>query len=219
MRATEFLNDDISRRGFLGGLAGAAAAGLKGSSINKPSTPEPVPAKRQPVFTPLGKKPEIETYIKRLAESAGIQGIELAQFLAQIKHETWDFTQLVEVGKGPGYFSKKYDPKYSPRIAKVLGNLKIGDGAKFRGRGFIQLTGRDNYTRAQKALGIPLLSNPDLAATPEVAAKIAIWYWNTRVKPFISDFSDTREVTKKINPPLKGLESRQANFIKYHSMF
>ena len=222
MRAGEFISEDISRRGFLGGVA-AAGAGLRGSAPTQPvtvQTPAAPVAKKQPIpFRPLGKKPELETYIKKMAEAAGMKGSELAQFLAQIKHETWDFTRLSEVPKGPSYFAKKYDPKYAPRIAKILGNLKIGDGAKFRGRGFVQLTGRENYTRAQKALGIPLLEKPELAATPEIAAKIAIWFWNTRVKPSISDFSDTQAVTRKINPALKGLENRHDNFIKYQSMF
>ena len=216
MKASEFIKDDISRRGFLGGVTGAAV-GLKGSS--KPQVTEPEAPKEKAVFRPLGKKPELEVYLKRVAELSGIRGVELAQFLAQVKHETWDFTRLFEVPKGPKYFSKKYDPKYSPRMAKILGNFKIGDGVKFYGRGFIQLTGRDNYTKAEKAIGVPLTTNPDLAATPEVAAKIAVWYWNNRVKPFVSDFSDTSSVTKKINPAQHGLESRHTNFVKYSSMF
>jgi len=219
MRASEFITDDISRRGFLGGLTGAALTGLKGSSNTQQQTNKPTAPKETPVFRPLGKKPELEIYLKRVAEAAGIQGVELAQFLAQIKHETWDFTRLFEVPKGPKYFSKKYDPKYSPRMAKILGNLKIGDGAKYHGRGFIQLTGRDNYTRAEKALGVPLTTNPDLAASPEIAAKIAVWYWNNRVKPFVSDFTDTASVTKKINSSQHGLENRHANFVKYSGMF
>lgn len=228
MRANEFVSEDISRRGFLGGLAGAAAtAGLKSSvPMQQPNVAkEPIAAntpvtKRKPTpFKPLGKKPKLEIYVKTIAESSGIRGVELAQFLAQIKHETWDFTSLTEVSSGPKYFSKKYDPKYNPRIAKILGNLRIGDGEKFRGRGFVQLTGRDNYTRAQKALNIPLLNQPELAASPEIAAKIAVWFWNTRVKPSVTDFSDTAAVTRKINPALKGLENRHDNFIKYQSMF
>jgi predicted chitinase len=223
MRANEFISEDISRRGFLGGLTGIAGLGLKGSSKQQQTSQTPVQApvvKKEPVpFKPLGKKPELETYIKKVAESSGIRGPELAQFLAQVKHETWDFTRLNEVPTGPRYFAKKYDPKYAPRIAKILGNLKIGDGAKFHGRGFIQLTGRDNYTRAQKALGLPLLSQPELASNPEVAAKIAIWFWNTRVRPAVSNFSDTESVTRRINPALKGLENRHDNFIKYQIMF
>jgi putative chitinase len=167
----------------------------------------------------MGKNPEIEVFLKKAAMSAGIVGEELAQFLAQMKHESWDFTRLKEVPKNKSYFKRMYDPKYSPRMAKMLGNIKIGDGERFHGRGFVQLTGRENYTRAEKALGIPLLKNPEVAADPEVAAKIAIWFWNTRVKPFVTDFTDTRAVTRKINPGLKGLENRHDNFIKYQSMF
>lgn len=218
MRASEFL-EDISRRGFLGGLAGLGTAALvkKSSEPTAPAPEQPQP-KIAPVFKPMGKDPEIEIFLKKAAMSAGIIGEELAQFLAQMKHESWDFTRLKEVPKNKNYFKRMYDPKYSPRIAKILGNVKIGDGERFHGRGFVQLTGRENYTRAEKALGIPLLSNPDVAANPEIAAKIAIWFWTTRVKPFVSDFSDTRSVTRRINPALKGLDDRHNNFIKYIEM-
>ena len=221
MRAREFaLDENISRRGFLGGLAGLGASALvKKSSETTPAAPEQPKPKIAPVFQPMGKNPEIEVFLKKAAMSAGIVGEELAQFLAQMKHESWDFTRLKEVPKNKSYFKRMYDPKYSPRMAKMLGNIKIGDGERFHGRGFVQLTGRENYTRAEKALGIPRLKNPEVAADPEVAAKIAIWFWNTRVKPFVTDFTDTRAVTRKINPGLKGLENRHDNFIKYQSMF
>jgi putative chitinase len=71
---------------------------------------------------------------------------------------------------------------------------------------------------AGEALGIDLLNNPDLAAKPEVASKIAVWYWNSRVKPHVQDFTDTRAVTRKINPAVKGLEDRDSNFKDYMRM-
>jgi putative chitinase len=71
---------------------------------------------------------------------------------------------------------------------------------------------------AGQALNIDLLNNPDLAADPEVASKIALWYWNSRVKPHVEDFNDTTAVTKKINPAAKGLVDRQANFKDYMSI-
>jgi len=67
-------------------------------------------------------------------------------------------------------------------------------------------------------LNIDLLNNPDLAADPEVASKIALWYWNSRVKPNVQNFNDTKAVTRKINPAGKGLEDRQSNFKDYMSM-
>jgi putative chitinase len=113
----------------------------------------------------------------------------------------------------PAYFAKKYEQ--NPRKAKILGNKVKGDGERYKGRGYIQLTGRDNYTRAGAALGLPLAQQPDLAARPDVAAKVAVWYWQNRVAPKIKDFSNTNAVTKKINPASKGLQSRQDQFKSY----
>ena len=148
------------------------------------------------------------------AQKSGIKGIELAQFLAQMEHESWDFRKMKEVPQGKNYF-KRYDPKHAPKTAKKLGNVRVGDGERFKGRGFIQLTGRDNYRAASQALGIDLLKNPDLAARPDVAAEIAIWYWFERVRPGVMDFANTVAVTKRINPALAGIEDRHENF-KYY---
>ena len=158
-----------------------------------------------------------EGVLYNTAKAAGLKGSELAQFLAQIKHETWNFSRLQEKPQPnvKNYFAKKYDPKQSPRTAKILGNKHAGDGERYHGRGFIQLTGRDNYRMAGDALNLDLLNHPELAGKPEVAAKVALWYWNTRVKPGINNFDDTASVTKKINPAAKGLEDRHANFIDY----
>ena len=62
---------------------------------------------------------------------------------------------------------------------KELGNTEPGDGARYKGRGFIQITGRSNYEKAGKALGIDLVNHPEKAEDPEVAAKVAAWYWRT----------------------------------------
>jgi len=72
----------------------------------------------------------------------------------------------------------KYFAKYEGR--KALGNVQPGDGYKFRGRGFIQITGRHNYTEAGKALGIDLVNNPDKALEDETAVKILVWYLRSR---------------------------------------
>jgi putative chitinase len=130
-----------------------------------------------------------------------------------MKHETWDFSRMKE--KGGGLDFRKYDPKYSPKTAKILGNKRAGDGAKYHGRGFVQLTGHDNYRMASDALGIDLLKHHELAEKPDIAAKIAVWYWNTRVKPYIQNFADTTSVTKRINPALRGVQDRNANFKDY----
>ncbi|ESK53610.1 glycoside hydrolase family 19 protein [Acinetobacter tjernbergiae] len=76
------------------------------------------------------------------------------------------------------YGSVKYFEKYdSGSLAKRLGNIQAldGDGFKYSGRGYIQITGTDNYKRVGKALGVDLFNNPNLALKPEIAAKIMVY--------------------------------------------
>lgn len=223
MRATEFITEDISRRGFLGGMLGTAAGlsagnvdAKSGNPIMKPGTYQKV-EKDTGSYNVLSNNPANEMTLQRVAKKSGMKGAELAQFLAQMKHESWDFNRLKEKPQPgvKGYFAKRYDPKFSPKTAKILGNTNIGDGEKYHGRGFVQLTGRDNYRMAGEALGLPLLAKPQLAEKPEVAAKIAVWYWNTRVKPYVQNFADTNAVTKRINPALRGVQDRHENFKDY----
>ena len=227
MRATDFTTEDMSRRGFLGALGGMAAAaagvdaeaGTKKPKIKSPSQQVIQQAKKQQSVKPATptKDPQAEAMLYRTAKASGMKGSELAQFLAQTKHESWDHSRLQEkpVGDPERYFAKKYDPTLAPKTAKILGNKLRGDGAKYHGRGFIQLTGRDNYRMASEALGLDLINRPEIASRPEIAAKIAVWYWNTRVKPKVNNFDDTVAVTKTINNAMFGLEDRLANFIDY----
>jgi predicted chitinase len=152
-----------------------------------------------------------EAVLTRTARAAGITDpTELAAFLAQCAHESHDFKSMVEYGGSLDF--RKYDPKYSPKKARALGNTKAGDGARYKGRGYIQLTGRYNYKRAGQALGLPLEKNPELAEKPEIAAKIAVWFWQQRVQPRVDNFNDVRAVTKPINPGLNGLQDRKDSF-------
>ena len=148
-----------------------------------------------------------EDYLKKVAIKAGITGAELVAFLSQCAHETMDFKHMKEIGGSLDF--KKYDIKYAPKKAKRLGNDKVGDGEKYKGRGYIQLTGKDNYERAGQALGLPLAKHPELVEKPEIAAKTAIWYWKNHVATKVDDFKDTKDVTKSINPGLKHLDKRQ----------
>lgn len=209
MRAYEFINEDLSRRGFLGALgAGAmASAGVQAKS-KQPSNIE---------TTNISMNTGPEDLVQRTAIHSGIKGTELAQFMAQTKHESADFSRMKEMG-GKEYFTRRYDTKFAPGKAKILGNKHPGDGARYHGRGFIQITGRDNYRMAGEALGLPLEQHPEMAAKPDVAAKIAVWYWKTRVKPNVHNFNDTQLVTKYINPALRGLQDRFENFKRYKSV-
>lgn len=170
-----------------------------GSEVQRP--PKPVPEN------------ELSKILKSTAKKAGIQGTELSQFMAQCAHESANFSSMKEFG-GKRDFAK-YDPKTNPKKAKSLGNTKAGDGARYHGRGFIQLTGRENYRKAGEALGLPLEKHPELVERPDIAAKVAVWYWQSRVQPKVTDYSDTHEVTKPINSGLKGLEDRHDKFRFY----
>lgn len=100
----------------------------------------------------------------------------VAYALATAWHETAHTMQPIKELGGSTYFHRMYDIQGErPKKAKELGNLAPGDGARFAGRGYVQLTGRINYVNAGLALGIDLPENPDLAMQPDVAAKILIW--------------------------------------------
>lgn len=91
-----------------------------------------------------------------------------AYMLATAWHETATKMQPIkEMG------SDKYLSKYEGRV-KQLGNTQKGDGIKFAGRGFVQITGRRNYTLFAKLLNIDLVNNPDLALKSDIAAKIIL---------------------------------------------
>jgi hypothetical protein len=166
--------------------------------------------------TGLSMNSDKEHTLQRVAVKAGIKGVELAQFMAQMRHESADFAHMKEIGGRLDF--KKYDPKFAPKKAKVLGNKHAGDGERYKGRGFVQITGRDNYKRAGEALGLPLEEKPELASKPEVAAKIAVWFWQTRVKPNVNNFNDTVAVTKTINPGMRGLQDRKDHFADYKNV-
>jgi predicted chitinase len=203
---------------------------FNGFTINtklKPGQEVKIPQKKSAASTTASKKSapvvgqgaqpatitssNLETTLRSFAIKAGIKGKELAQFLAQCAHETMNFNSLVELGDN----FKNYDPKVNPQKAKTLGNTNPGDGERFKGRGYIQLTGRWNYTQAGQALGLPLDQKPQLLERPDVAAKASVWFWKNRVQPNVSNFTDTRAVTSYINPGLAGLQQRNGLFQNY----
>lgn len=225
--------DKIKKTATAAGLAGAVGYGALSGQLTGKDEPARAPieidipggdieqqkpeVKKEKVklekSTATNANPEMEKIVFLTAFRSGIKGKELAQFMAQVAHETLGFQHLVEVGDKK-YFNR-YDPKFSPQKAKILGNVKAGDGLRYKGRGFIQITGRDNYRKAGKALGIDLENNPKWASDPKIAAKIAVWYWQNRVKPAVDDYTDTIGVTAKINPSMNGLGDRDMNFHYY----
>lgn len=123
----------------------------------------------------------------------------------------------------PSHFSSQDDAmnyhrqpeKIANRIyANRLGNgdEASGDGWKYRGRGFIQITGMNNYEICGDSLGIDLVSNPDYLCSLPGAVDSAVWYWNIRDINKWADIDDVRECTHLINGGLMGLNFRQSSY-------
>jgi len=166
-----------------------------------PSTANPPLAQ-----TPLG------SVLERTAKQAGIFGTELAQLLAQCHVETIGYQTLKEL---PNKWQQHYEPP--SKTATMLGNTQRGDGQRFIGRGFIQVTGRYNYDQFAKNSGIDVVSKPELLERPDVAAKATVDFWLNRVRPAVKDFSNTGAVTSIINHAKKGASERKAAFKQYAS--
>jgi putative chitinase len=152
-----------------------------------------------------------------------------AAFIGQCAHESGNFKTLQEnlnySAKGlhatwPSRFpSEEAAQPFHRNPEKIankvysgrMGNTDEGDGWKYRGRGLIQLTGKDNYRLASDALGVDFVANPDLVLTKENAALTAAWYWNKRGLNKEADAKDFTGMTKKINGGTIGLADRVAH--------
>lgn len=88
-------------------------------------------------------------------------------------HETAHTMQPIKEYGGPAYFFRMYDPQgQRPTLAKANGNTQPGDGARYFGRGYVQLTWRANYKRLGARIGVNLEDQPELALDPTFAARI-----------------------------------------------
>ena len=134
-----------------------------------------------------------------------------AAFLAQLAHESGQLKFMEEIW-GPTAAQQRYEPPSD--LAKRLGNIESGDGQRFKGRGPIQITGRANYKRYGDLLGVDLIRNPDLAATPQIAFQLAATYWTTNGLNELADTGDFNTITRRINGGLNGLEDR----LKYYDI-
>ncbi len=197
------VHEDISRRGFLQGVGAAATLGAAGVAQ----------AKAAPKAKPVANNPNAELLLK-WAKKFIKNPAELAAFMAQCAHESDNFRAMEEYGS-PERFAKKYDIQYNPEKAKQLGNTQPGDGIKYRGRGYIQLTGKYNYQKAGEWISkyinhpVDFVAQPDLVATPTAAALSSIWYWMNFVHGKTKSFTNTKQVTKRINPGMRGQENRE----------
>jgi putative chitinase len=180
------------------------------------------------------------TWIKPLEEAMNKCGIRdkdsIAAFLAQIAVESGELNRLEEnlsyspqriCAVWPKRFPALKDALPYARNPQKLGNMVYanrlgngdydsGDGYRYRGRGLIQVTGRANYERIGKALGIPLVEVPDMLLEPRWAAMSAAQFWAEKNLNFLAfdavdddDEEDFEKITKTINGGLHGQPERE----------
>ena len=161
----------------------------------------------------------------------------LAHFLGQCHHESGGFkfttenTNYSDVGlkkRFNKYFKDKDISKYARNPEKIAnlvyanrmgnGNEASGDGFRFRGRGYIQLTGKNNYKAFDKFVDDDIVLNPDLVAT-KYPLLTAAWFWDVNDLNEICDKGVNKStifaVTKKVNGGIKGLEERSILTTRY----
>jgi len=128
---------------------------------------------RNDVLGPTLDNDEVSGCEAILDAMAGTPLAWCAYALATAYHETAHTMQPIKEYGGPRYFTRMYDiTGQRPNLARSMGNTTPGDGPKFCGRGYVQLTWRVNYIKAGLELGEPLESQPDLAMRPDIAARI-----------------------------------------------
>lgn len=162
------------------------------------------------LFTKLGcRKPEVA---KALAINANVQfplkglmnnSLCFAHFMAQCGHESGGFFYMEEIASGAAYEGRK-----------DLGNTVAGDGKRYKGRGPIQLTGRANYRRVGRRIGLDLEGNPFLVADPSIGMWCALEYWDEKKLNKLAMADDVEGVTRIINGGLNGLADRKDRLAK-----
>lgn len=146
--------------------------------------------------------------------------LRMSHFLAQAAHETDGFRTFVERGSGDGPDEDPWDDylqRYDGR--RDLGNSAPGDGERYRGRGIFQLTGRANYQTYGKRLCIDLLAQPERAAEPDLAVRIACLFWIDRALNAAADRDDLEAITRRINGGINGLASRRTYLARAKSIW
>ena len=155
-----------------------------------------------------------------------------ACFIGQTMHESGGFKFLKEnlnysakalMNTWPSRFpdmdtAEKFERQPEKIANKVysgrMGNTEDGDGAKYIGRGLIQLTGKDNYKAFGDAIGEDLVSTPQLVEEPRYAALSAGWFWNKRGLNALADAMDITTMTVRINGGKIGIDDRIAKINK-----
>lgn len=124
----------------------------------------------------------------------------VAAWLAQLAHESGQLRYVREIASGEAYEGRK-----------DLGNTQPGDGARFRGRGLIQITGRANYEQLRVALGLDCVAHPEILEDPHNAARVSGWFWKGRGLNELADGGTVNftKITRRINGGTNGLADRE----------
>lgn len=160
-----------------------------------------------------------------------------AAFLAQITHESGYFKHVEEnlnysvqglLATFPKYFNQSNVSKYARKPQAIAnrvyanrmgnGSEQSGDGWKYRGRGLIQLTGKNNYLYCDEDTGIGCSESPEVLSEPEGACESAGWFWKAGGLNELADQGGMKGITKRINGGYIGLNARMALYEKYLSV-
>ena len=169
--------------------------------------------------------------MKKAMEFYKLSPIRAAHFFAQTSHETGGFKAFSEnlnysaqglQGIFGKYFPGTLEESYARQPEKIAnrvyanrmknGDENSGDGFRFRGRGLIQLTGRDNYTRFAEALDMSIEDTVRYLETPNGAVASAGWFWDNNKLNQFCDKDDFITLTKRINGGTIGLEDRKHHY-------
>lgn len=131
----------------------------------------------------------------------------VAAFIAQIGHESGQLKYVKEIW-GPTKAQARYEGRAD------LGNTQPGDGAKFRGRGLIQITGRANYMVCGEALALDLITHPELLEKPQHACMSAAWFWASRGLNTLADAGQFDTISRRINGGQNGAADRQVLYAR-----
>jgi putative chitinase len=180
----------------------------------------------------IGNNPNLDGWYEALSNVLPEYEIDspqrVAAFIAQCTHESGGFKRLKENLNYKWESLRKVFPKYFPtdelaqeyahkqeQIANRVyggrmgnGDESSGDGFRYCGRGLIQLTGKNNYTKFAESIGMAVEEVPDLLETFEGAVKSACWFWMTNNLNQYADAGDILTMTKRINGGTIGLEDR-----------
>ena len=155
----------------------------------------------------------------------------IAAFISQVGHESGHLTRLVEdLDYSSDALRKAWPSRFDVELASAvarkpeqiasiaygnrMGNIAPGDGWKYRGRGLIHITGKNNYRACGEALGLDLVAQPELLEKPQHACMSAAWFWAINGLGTLADAGKFDTITRRINGGQNGAADRQALYAR-----